>query len=437
MAPTDVPTPRWQDAAARVVLVTAAFAAALYSVVLFSAGWLARRQTADGIAAASRLIPFHPDYLISLAELRPRESETLLREAGQRNPYIADVHTRLGLQAEMQSNNRAKAEREYLEAARVNHMYMPKWTLANFYFRQQDENKFLSAAKSALEITPYDSGPLFSEAYAFGISDETILGIVPQRPEVAFSYLQFVLGENRMNAIEPAALKASAFRPPLTIEESGKASRWTALLGATEDRLISLNRLDAAVRVLDRMHKAGWIEMSPPTASAPLANASFRTPISGHGFDWLLNPTPGVTAEQMSELQKLRFTLSGSQPEHCRILQQILMLRPGHEYQLSWQADSSDFQSAVGLQWKLLPLADAVSGQAVQPLMSTDLFSGRGEEKWAFTAPSSSRAFLLTLELNRPLGQVRAEGAFAISDLSLMLSREAASISSVRGFAKP
>jgi hypothetical protein len=436
MAPTDVDTQRWQDAAARIVLVTVALTAAAYSVLLFSAGWLVRRQTPDAIRLASQLIPFNADYRISLAELKPRESVMLLREATQRNPYIADVRARLGLLAEMQSHDLERAEREYLEAARVNHMYMPKWTLANFYFRQHDKNKFFAAAKSALEITPYDSGPLFSEAYAFNVNDETVLRMIPERPEVAFSYLQFVMGENRTNAIEPAALKAVGFQPPLALEEAGKLSRWVALLGSTEDRLISLNRFDAVRRVLDRMHQNGWARMPAPSVSAPLANASFRSPISGHGLDWLLNPTPGVTADQMAESQKLRFTLSGTQPEQCRVLQQIVLLEPGSEYRLAWQAESSDFQSAIGLRWNLLPLSEAVSAVPAHSLSSEDLFAGRGEKNWTFAASPDSRAFLLTLELKRPLGQVRAEGAFSISDLSLTRSREAASNTLVRGLAK-
>jgi hypothetical protein len=316
-------------------------------------------------------------------------------------------------------------------------MYMPKWTLANFYFRQHDKNKFLPVAKSALEITPYDSAPLFSEVYAFNVGDETMLGMIPERSEVAFSYLQFVLAENRVNAIEPAALKAAGFHPPRAVDEAAKLSRWTALLGATEDRLVSLNRFDAVVRVMDRMHQSGWSRMQAPSGSAPLANANFRSPISGHGLDWLLNPAPGVMADQMPESQKLRFTLSGTQPEHCRILQQIVLLQPGTGYRLGWQAESSEFQSAIGLQWKLLPLQQAVGGQTGEMLASRDLFAERAEGSWTFTTPSNSQTFLLTLELNRPLGQVRAEGAFALSDVSLVLSREAALNISVRGFAKP
>jgi hypothetical protein len=437
MAPTETYTLRGRDAAARIVLATVALAAAAYSVVLFSAGWIVQRQTPDAVAAASRLVPFNADYLISLAELRPQESEMLLRQAAQRNPYIADVRARLGLLAEMQSHDLEKAEREYLESARVNHMYMPKWTLANFYFRQHDKNKFLPVAKSALEITPYDSAPLFSEVYAFNVGDETMLGMIPERSEVAFSYLQFVLAENRVNAIEPAALKAAGFHPPRAVDEAAKLSRWTALLGATEDRLVSLNRFDAVVRVMDRMHQSGWSRMQAPSGSAPLANANFRSPISGHGLDWLLNPAPGVMADQMPESQKLRFTLSGTQPEHCRILQQIVLLQPGTGYRLGWQAESSEFQSAIGLQWKLLPLQQAVGGQTGEMLASRDLFAERAEGSWTFTTPSNSQTFLLTLELNRPLGQVRAEGAFALSDVSLVLSREAALNISVRGFAKP
>jgi hypothetical protein len=445
MAPIDVGNRSLKDTVVRSLLVLASLAALAYSVILIAAGCLARQQTPAALNAAVRLVPFNADYLISLAELEPERAGILLREAVKRNPFIGDVWIRLALRAELQGRDRAGAERDYLQAARVDHMYMPRWTLANFYLRRHDENKFFAAAKSALEITPYSSAPLFSEAYALNANDEQVMRMIPQRPEVAFSYLQFVLASNRVSALEPAALKAAGFRPSGTWDESGDVSNWTTLLGATGDRLISLNRFEAALRVSNRMHESGWVQMPPPSASAPLTNAFFRFPISGHGFDWTLYPAPGVTADQMPESQKLRFTLSGTQPEQCRLLQQVVILQPGLGYRFTWQAESSDFQSAIGLTWKLSPLAQTSGAESPNPFVGPDLFPAGGRNAWSFTVPPRSQAFLLTLELKRPLGQVRAEGTFAISDLSLTRvltralapGREPVSNISVRGFAKP
>ena len=161
MAPIDVCNRSLKDTVVRSLLVLASLVALVYSVILIAAGCLARQQTPAALEAAARLVPSNADYLISFAELEPQRAGILLREAVKRNPFIGDVWIRLALRAELQGGDVAGAERDYLQAARVDHMYMPKWTLANFYLRRHDENKFFSAAKSALEITPYSSAPLF------------------------------------------------------------------------------------------------------------------------------------------------------------------------------------------------------------------------------------------------------------------------------------
>lgn len=429
--------PSARDVLARWILATLCIGGCGFSLLLAAAGYLARQQTTAAITRAAKLVPFNADYLISLAELKPAESGALLRQAVQQNPYRAEIWIRLGLQSEMQSHDVAGAEREYLNAAHYDHTYMPLWTLTSFYLRQYNRNKFVAAAKSALEITPYDSGPVFSEGYALGLDDQEIMRLIPQRPEVAFGYLQFVLASNRADALEPAVLRAASFRVPARRDEDGQRANWASLLGIAGDRLIALNRIHSAVGAWKRMHETGWIPLPAPSAAVPLTNGSFRFPISGHGFDWLLYSVPGVSADQMPESQKLRFSLSGTQPEQCRLMQQVMVLRPGGEYRLSWQAESTDFQSALGLTWKLMPLA---GGSEPDILTSPDLFTGTGRSDWTFTVPRRSDSFLLTLELKRPLGQMRAEGAFAISDLSLVPGPRPdleGSNSSLRGFDKP
>src|SRR5690349_10917239 len=198
MARTDIFSSNLKDTLVRSFLVLAALAAAAYSGLLATANYLARRHTPSSLASAVKLLPFNADYLIDLAELKPRESEPLLHEAIRQNPFLSDVWIRLALQSEMQSRDIQTAERYYLEAARVNHMDTTKWTLANFHFPDGHEKKFLRGATSALPGTPYASGPPFSEGYALNADDSQVMRLIPQRPEVAFDYLQFVLASNRV-----------------------------------------------------------------------------------------------------------------------------------------------------------------------------------------------------------------------------------------------
>ena len=47
----------------------------------------------------------------------------------------------------------AGAERWLLDAARVDRQYEPRWTLANFYFRQQKMDDFWKWMRAALEVS--------------------------------------------------------------------------------------------------------------------------------------------------------------------------------------------------------------------------------------------------------------------------------------------
>lgn len=344
------------------------------------------------------------------------------------NPFQAEAWIQLALRTELNQHDPVRAEHYYLEAARVNHMFLPQWTLTNFYFRQQDKRKFFESAKHALALTSYDSRPIFAEAWTMASQPEEVLAILPNRKKIRFEYLNFLLASNASDQLESAALGAAAYPSDAPVENPGIENSWRDLLGSTEDRLISTGQTVAAQRVWDRMRRAGWVRISTPTVANPLTNGSFRNPLLGHGFDWALQPVHGVTADHFVELAKLSFTFDGTQPEACRLLQQFVPLNGGQMYRLSWQAESVDLHDSSGLKWRVFAVMPEGGGAPVGPLTSPDLTSaGPPNGLWEFTVPPSWQAGLVTLEYERPLGQVRAEGSVSLREVSMTSMAHSAS----------
>jgi len=55
-----------------------------------------------------------------------------------------------------------RAEQCLLRAAEADRQYLPRWTLANFYFRHKDTEKFWAWAKSSAEMVYGEAAsPLF------------------------------------------------------------------------------------------------------------------------------------------------------------------------------------------------------------------------------------------------------------------------------------
>jgi tetratricopeptide (TPR) repeat protein len=188
-----------------------------------------------------------PRFLLALLALAACLYSAILAKAPREsslesNPFQAEAWIQLGLQAELNQHDPVRAERYYLEAARVNHMYLPQWTLTNFYLRQQDKRKFFETAKRALELTPYDSRPILAQAWTMASQPGEVFAILPPRERVRFEFLSFVLANGLSDQFQAAALSAAAFRFDTPVENPGIENSWRDILGSTEDRLIATGR---------------------------------------------------------------------------------------------------------------------------------------------------------------------------------------------------
>ena len=127
-----------------------------------------RSGTIDSVARAAILAPVDSVYLSTRAlqiEYAGGDPDPVLQEIARINPAASAPRLRLGLDAEARGDL-AAAERWLVDAAQVDRQYEPRWTLANFYFRQSNGRRkssddFWKWIRSALEVSYGDRGAAF------------------------------------------------------------------------------------------------------------------------------------------------------------------------------------------------------------------------------------------------------------------------------------
>lgn len=347
----------------RIVSVLMVLAAAAWSVLLARADAAFREGTPEGVARAMERMPGNTTYLALgalQAEYDGRDATALLERIVQLSPTASAPRIRLGLAAE-QRGDIAQAKRWLREAYAVDHQFEPRWTLANFYLRQDRADEFWNWIRSALEVSYGDRRPAFDLCWRMSSDGAEILSrAIPDRDEVAVDYLLYVMDR-------PQALAAAA----------KKVHQHELLLAAT-DVLLNAKRYADAVEV---WHQTG--RPAPDGVTAP----NFESPQTGHGFDWRWTDEIGVRHRSPARIQ-----LTGEQAESVELVRQYVGgLRPGERYKLQWTASAE----IPGVGWRI-----------------------NGEPATEFRA--SLEVALVSLWYQRPLGEVRAEASFDLSDVRLL-----------------
>jgi tetratricopeptide (TPR) repeat protein len=388
----------------RYLTIAAAIAAAFYSLILARAAHLFTLDTAASVPAAVALVPYHAAYTARLAAWRPLERGELLHRAVELNPWDYQSWIQLGLATEMQQGDAQGAERDYLRAAHVDHMFLPRWTLTNFYFRQRRPSDFFHWANAALQITPYSSDPIFSQMWLVSQDEGRIAAAIPDRPRVLLQYAWFLSNGRQFTAIPPVVRRLVA---RVGNADPGLWGR-DDLVASIEDRILRNGDRRDGLAIWTSLKNAGWIRHSIPDSERPLTNGDFRLPFYRHGFDWSSIDSAGARVEQFHESHVVRISLSGEQPDHCVLLRQYVPLSPGSAYNLAWRTVTPD----SGLAWHLRAMPAKVEDELV-----SDNLSGPGGA-WQFRAPASEVG-MLSLEYSRPLGRVRAAGTITLESVSL------------------
>lgn len=426
-------------------------------MLLAYTSYLFRKDTTNTLAEAVRLQPYNSKYISALAAFPGHQSPALLRRIVALNPFDSQSWIQLGLLAETQQHDPALAGRYYLRAAAVDHMYLPRWTLANFYFRQQDRDKFFKWASGALAVTPYDATPLFMALWSMSPDADRIAAAIPSRESVLLQYASFLSQTNRLQLVNPVFDRAISLSPSgLPLSETNPGAILPNPATAILDRFLQAGNVEQALHLWHRLTAAHWLpSYSTPSTARPLTNSDFRFPLLAHGFDWAAPPAAGVAIDQFPDLNQIRFTFSGTQPETCPLLVQYLPLQTGRRYRLAWTAAMDQIGPANGVAWRLDSFQNGSPVPVPTGLTSSDVTSGHdAEASWEFQVPNSSRSgtepptpvrrgmsrgteprapasgeiehpvpkldlFLITLEYSRPIGKIRIEGALSLGNISL------------------
>jgi tetratricopeptide (TPR) repeat protein len=342
------------------MLIVAVLATALYwSLRLAYADCLAQQDRVESLSRAMRLAGGNAQYWVRQAELLEQAGgsqnsrEAALERALALNPRDSEVWIGLGLRAEMRGEL-TRSERYLLEAARVDQTSQPRSTLANYYFRRGEREKFWPWVREALARAPAtgDIAPLFRLCWSVTKDAGLILAqAIPERPETLRQYLSFLVAALRLEAAQAVAERmlrraTSDDVPPLL---------------AYCDRLLEARQTSTATRLWNAMVGRGLVgyEALSPAEGNLLTNGNFRLVPRSQGFDWHIPRVEGVTASRDQGAESLRCTLSGKQPERCELLWQYLPLVAATSYRFRFEYQTEGIGSATGLRWEIQDLSGA------------------------------------------------------------------------------
>ncbi|MDQ6759452.1 MAG: hypothetical protein M3Z32_06240, partial [Acidobacteriota bacterium] len=305
------------------------------------AGMLADNDTVAALHRATQLEPQNAAYFSRLAALDPEHQAVWLETALKLHPTDAVLWIERGVHQEISGDPEA-AEADLLEAARRDHQYVPRWTLAAFYFRQHHVAKFQAAARQALEMAWGDALPLFQMAAQLGMTlDDVRRTMLPDRAPVLAAFVSECLRRNNL-------------------EETLRTTRRLVEIGAPDDRSTALAPIDAlfragqtggAVELWNRLADRHWIPHPAIHPAALIPNPDFSLPFLPAGFDWHPSIVDGVVFWRLGAGHGLQVEISGRQPESCTLLTLPLPLNAARKYALHIQA--SGVPAGAGLKWKL------------------------------------------------------------------------------------
>jgi hypothetical protein len=385
-------------------------AASAWSILVGYADYWARQITVAATERALALTPWQAAYHVQLAVLisddDPQLASAALRRAIALNPFDSSSWIELGLRVEAGGHN-ADAERCFLRAAEVDKQYLPKWTLANYYFRRGDDAKYWFWAKAAAQMLYGDALPLFRLSGKIVEDGNLMDRLAIRSPDIQAAYLSYLLSQKRLD------LTGSVTRRLL---DQGRALDVPLLL-TTCDRLIDAKLVDEAVTVWNGLAKARKIPYGPVISGAEtiLANDSFLPTPELQGFAWRLPTVDGISASREENPPGLRLTFSGAQPEDCESLFRVLPVRENTAYEFTVLYGEAGIPRDAGLGWRVTDM----DGRNIAEAAESPALKDGARDAIRFVAPPGCRLARIAFAYRRTLGTTRIEGSIVLREASL------------------
>jgi len=322
------------------------------------------------------------------------------------NPRYTAAWIARGLAAEM-AGNRKLAEASLRRAAQINRMYLPAWTLANFYLRAGDPAQFWIWARRAAEMA-YEPSALFQLLWRVSNDPREIAEkAIPAAPPARRAYLDFLLRTNRLGPAEAAAEDLSR---TATAADLDRLLRYC-------DMALAGNQLGRAREIWGGLQTAGLIGGK---AGSTLTNGDLAAPPLGRCFDWRSNEMAGVAVSFDPTSRELLVSLSGKQPQASDLVEQYLVLQPGATYRFGFAHRPHDVPAESGLAWSFV---DARGGGEFARIAVDGPAGGWSGQTLEFAAPTDGGLARILLRYHRPVGGARVEGAVEFGRFSLEEAR--------------
>lgn len=381
--------------AMRVVAVCLCACAIWQSLKLARADAFYRQDTPEAVSAAIHLDPDNENYYMRLAANDREHARPLLLHAVALNPYNAQAYIELGLEYEA-DGDLAAAEKCLRRAFAVDRTYLTRWTLANFYLRQNDLPAFWAWARKAAEMPAANLNPLFELCWRVSSDPGEIASrLLTGDPDVIRAYLGFLAAKN-----EPGEIATLA---PRLLEVGNADQDRPALLDAV-DQLVRANDGDHAYALWRQLLDRQWIEADRGWPNNP----QFSRQPQPVAFDWWLPESNGVQA--LPGTTGLDVEFSGSEPEECIVAQQALPLSPGL-YTLQYRYQTKDIAPETGVHWEVLDSTTGLVLAASQDLASNESV----QTSFQFDVPRTAQVQYLRLAYKRALGTTRIAGTLTVS----------------------
>jgi len=388
--------------------IGAALAAGRLSILTALADRQMRRETMEGIKKAIAFLPDNSEYHARLAWLvsdrDSKKSKDALQMAVALNPRDAGSWIELGLLAETERDDTV-AKQCLLRASEADTKFLPRWTLANYYFRHHDEVMFWQWMKKAMAMAYGDAKPLFSLCGKVKEDGMLIERLEIKNPDLRAGYLTYLLNEKRSDLSGPAVDR---------LLRDNREADVPLLLTACE-KLLDAGRGDEGSGIWNRLAKSGRVAGPAGENRQMVVNGSFGAAPTSRGFDWRLPAVDGISFAREEGQGGLRITFSGHEPEELEALAQLVPLRTDTRYELLVGSRSHWITSGEGLDWRI---TDAKSGVVLTegPSLAseTDL-----ESRLLFDTSGECRLVRLALRYHRAPGTTRAEGFLMLRNVAL------------------
>jgi tetratricopeptide (TPR) repeat protein len=367
----------------------------------------ARRNSPQGTRQAIRLMPGNGSYAAQMAEeiyaSDPAGAKLLLQRAVQLNRFDAGSWIQLGLLNEA-GNDLPQAERSLLQAASVDRTFLPGWSLANFYFRQGNSDRFWYWAQKAVEMAPDDATPLFRLAW-YSTPDAGVIEdrLQMKRPAIEGQFVQFLITQRDPRAVSQAAAHLLAADDTPSTDTLVSACDW----------LLAQKRPDLALALWNSL--GARLSYIPPGPGSPITNSSFSRSPSSHGFDWHLMAVDGVSSYRNDQPAALGFEFSGDEPDGFTLMTQTVPVQAQKTYRLTADYVTTRIEPGSGLSWTV---RDDLTGAVLARTAYLAAEAG-GQAGACFTTPEGTSFARLSLDYQRQPGTVRVEGKLALKGVKL------------------